>query len=66
MRKNKSKKVAIIATILIAVMYIFVFRSNVFVNFQNMREQTGSSTITDVNQTMYIFTVRYMYARTGK
>ena len=66
MSKNKGKKVAIIATILIAVMYIFVFRSNVFVNFQNMREQIGSSTITDVNQTMYIFTVRYMYARTGK
>ena len=66
MRKNKSKKVVIIATILIAVMYIFVFRSNVFVNFQNMREQTESSTITDANQTMYIFTVRYMYSRTGK
>ncbi len=66
MRKNKSKKAVIIAIILIAVMYIFVFRSNVFVNFQNMREQIGSSTVTDENQTMYIFTVRYMYSRTGK
>ena len=66
MEKNKRKKVTIVAVILIAITFIFVFNKNVFVNFRRLGEQIGNSTITDQNQTMYIFTVRYMYERTGK
>ncbi len=61
MNKNRMKKICIVSVFMAILMYIAVFRTNVFENFYNIDEQIGNSTIYDENQVAYVITLKYMY-----
>ncbi|MBO5476791.1 MAG: Cna B-type domain-containing protein [Clostridia bacterium] len=61
MDRNRIKKIGFISIFMIAIMYVIVFRKSIFENFQRAPEQTGTSTLYDENQTMYVITLKYMY-----
>ena len=61
MDRNRIKKIGFISIFMIALMYVVVFRKSIFQSFQRAPEQTGTSTLYDENQTMYVITLKYMY-----
>lgn len=61
MRGNTAKKTTIIALVMAFVVFFAVFKENIIESFESIDEQTGSSTLTDRNQNMYVITLRYMF-----
>ena len=61
MNKNRIKKLCIISVFVAAIMYVAVFKTNVFEKFSNIDEYIGNSTIYDENQLAYVITLKYMY-----
>ena len=61
MNRNRMKKICIISVFMAVLMYVAVFKTNVFERFSTVDEQIGNSTIYDENQLAYVVTLKYMY-----